>query len=135
MSSMRTAVRMLLIYVCLATPLAWAETPAGSADADRRCGGEPCGAVFRGLIAFFDRDLHGSTGRTRPRSFGAAAPGAMSKRSSSPPWSGSIGSTTDVYSNRSAMSRQRSSSKRTIVLSSSRVSRYRGVTHTRRSPE
>ena len=34
-------------------------------DTDRRCGGEPCAAVIRGLFAFFDRDLHGLDGNGR----------------------------------------------------------------------
>lgn len=39
---------------------------ADPAQADNRCGGESCASVFRGLVAFFDRDLHGleSNGRS-----------------------------------------------------------------------
>ena len=40
-------------------------TPATSDDTDRRCSGEPCAAVFRGLVAFFDRDLRGLDGNGR----------------------------------------------------------------------
>ena len=65
MISIQTAVRTLLIYVALASPLAWAGTPTASDDTHRRCGGEPCAAVFRGFLAFFDRELHtlGGNGR------------------------------------------------------------------------
>jgi cytochrome c peroxidase len=57
MSSIRAAVRTLLIYMALASPLAWAGTPG--------CGGESCAAVFRGLFAFFDRELHALEGNGR----------------------------------------------------------------------
>ena len=52
-------------YLCaLAGP--WpGRTRRQPADADQRCGGEPCAAVFRGLFAFFDRDLHGLDGNGR----------------------------------------------------------------------
>ena len=65
MKSLQAAVRALFIYVALASPLAWADTPATPEDADQRCGGEPCAAVIRGLFAFFDRDLHGLEGNGR----------------------------------------------------------------------
>ncbi|HZF25978.1 MAG TPA: hypothetical protein VEZ88_06920 [Steroidobacteraceae bacterium] len=65
MNSIHTAVRTLLIFVPLAGPLAWADTPAAVEDSDRQCGGESCAAVFRGLLAFFDRDLHGLDGNGR----------------------------------------------------------------------
>ncbi len=57
MNLIRAAVRTLLIYMALASPLAWAGTPA--------CGGESCAAVFRGLFAFFDRELHALEGNGR----------------------------------------------------------------------
>ncbi len=53
------------IYLALASPLVWADPPATSDDTDRRCSGEPCAAVFRGLVAFFDRDLRGLDGNGR----------------------------------------------------------------------
>src|SRR4030095_14473577 len=65
MKPTHAAFRTLLIYVSLASPLAWADTPASSDGTDHRCGGEPCAAVFRGLVAFFDRDLHGLDGNGR----------------------------------------------------------------------
>ena len=64
MKSICAAARMLLLFMSLASPL-WADTPPTSANTDSRCGGEPCAAVFRGLIAFFDRDLHGLGGNGR----------------------------------------------------------------------
>jgi len=65
MNSLQTAVRTLLIYTSLASPLAWADTPATNPSTDQRCGGESCAAVIRGLFAFFDRDLHGLDGNGR----------------------------------------------------------------------
>ena len=65
MSSIHAAVRTFLIYMALASSLAWADTPATSEDTDRRCGGEPCAAVFRGFLAFFDRELHTLDGNGR----------------------------------------------------------------------
>lgn len=65
MNPMHTAFRTLLIYVSLASPLAWAGALPASEDTDRQCSGEPCAAVFRGLLAFFDRDLHGLDGNGR----------------------------------------------------------------------
>ena len=53
------------IYLALASPLVWADPPATSDDTDRRCSGEPCAAVFRGLVAFIDRDLRGLDGNGR----------------------------------------------------------------------
>jgi cytochrome c peroxidase len=50
----------LAIFAVALTSTAWAEQP----DSDRRCGGEPCDAVFRGLFAFFDRDLHDANGNS-----------------------------------------------------------------------
>jgi cytochrome c peroxidase len=62
----KTALRALLIYLPLAIPpMTWADRSESGAGADSRCGGEPCSAVFRGLIAFFDRDLHGLDGNGR----------------------------------------------------------------------
>jgi cytochrome c peroxidase len=69
MDSLQTAVRTLLIYIALGvvlpSPLAWAGPPATDESTDQRCGGEPCAAVFRGLFAFFDRDLRGLDGNGR----------------------------------------------------------------------
>jgi len=65
MRSIHIAVRTLLIYLSLASALTWADTPATPEGTDRQCGGEPCAAVFRGLVAFFDRDLHGLEGNGR----------------------------------------------------------------------
>jgi hypothetical protein len=65
MTSLQAAVRTLLMYIALAGPLAWADTPATHEETDRRCGGEPCAAVIRGLFAFFDRDLRGLDGNGR----------------------------------------------------------------------
>lgn len=65
MNSLQAAVRTLLIYMALASPLAWAGPQAASEDTDHRCGGESCASVVRGLFAFFDRDLHGLDGNGR----------------------------------------------------------------------
>jgi cytochrome c peroxidase len=65
MKPIYAAALTLLIYMTLASPLAGADTLATSDDTDRRCSGEPCAAVFRGLIAFFDRDLRGLDGNGR----------------------------------------------------------------------
>ncbi|HEY7642392.1 MAG TPA: hypothetical protein VH814_21845, partial [Steroidobacteraceae bacterium] len=65
MNPLQAAVRILLIYVLLAGPLARAGTPAIDEGAGQQCGGEPCAAVIRGLFAFFDRDLHGLEGNGR----------------------------------------------------------------------
>jgi cytochrome c peroxidase len=65
MNPLQAAVWTLLIYASLASPLATADTLATSTATDQRCGGEPCAAVFRGLFAFFDRNLHGLEGNGR----------------------------------------------------------------------
>ena len=70
MNSIYTAVRTLvicmsLIYMSLASPQTRADTPATGGDTDRRCGSEPCASVFRGMLAFFDRDLEGLDGNGR----------------------------------------------------------------------
>jgi hypothetical protein len=65
MISLQAAVRTLLICIALASPLARAGTPATPESTDQRCDGEPCAAVFRGLFAFFDRDLRGLGGNGR----------------------------------------------------------------------
>jgi cytochrome c peroxidase len=57
MIPMRAVVRTLLIYMSLASPMAWADAPG--------CGGESCAAALRGLFAFFDRQLHGLDGNGR----------------------------------------------------------------------
>jgi hypothetical protein len=56
---------MFLIYLSLASPLVWADTPATSEGSDDQCSGESCAAVFRGLNAFVDRDLHTLDGNGR----------------------------------------------------------------------
>jgi len=64
MKSLRITAWTLLIYMALAlNPLAAAE-PGTSHEADRACNGEPCVAVLRGLLAFFDRDLHDADGKS-----------------------------------------------------------------------
>ena len=65
MKSRHAGVLTLIIYISLASPLAWADTPATGDDTDRQCSGEPCAAVLRGLVAFFDRDLRGLDGNGR----------------------------------------------------------------------
>ena len=60
MSSIRTVIRTLLFCTALASPLTWA-----GHDDEQQCGSEPCAAVVRGLVAFFDRDLHGLKGNGR----------------------------------------------------------------------
>jgi cytochrome c peroxidase len=65
MISRRIAVTALLIYSALTSPLASADSSARTQDRDQRCGGEPCSAVFRGLLAFFDRDPHELEGNGR----------------------------------------------------------------------
>lgn len=64
MRFLRAAAGMALIYMSTATPPVWAGAP-GTGDAEPECSGEPCPAVFRGLVAFFDRDLHGLDGNGR----------------------------------------------------------------------
>ncbi len=64
MRFLRTAAGMALIYMSAAIPSAWAGAP-GTGSAEPQCSGEPCIAVFRGLVAFFDRDLHGLDGNGR----------------------------------------------------------------------
>src|ERR1044072_1178627 len=65
MNPLQAAGRTLRICIALASPLAWAGTPATHESTDQRCDGEPCAAVFRGLFAFFDRDLRGLGGNGR----------------------------------------------------------------------
>jgi cytochrome c peroxidase len=65
MNLMRIALQAFLIYVALASPMAWAGPPATGVESDRQCSGEPCAAVFRGLSAFVDRDLHALDGNGR----------------------------------------------------------------------
>lgn len=57
--------RVLVLAVSLTSSWAWAESPPRGAEADHRCDGESCAAVLRGLLAFFDRDLHGLDGNGR----------------------------------------------------------------------
>jgi cytochrome c peroxidase len=67
MNSTRTAVRTLFIcgLLSLASPLLRADSPASSGDSSSRCGGEPCAAVYRGLVAFIDHNLAGLDGNGR----------------------------------------------------------------------
>jgi cytochrome c peroxidase len=65
MKSRPAGVLTLLIYISLASPQVWADTPATGDYTDRQCSGEPCAAVLRGLVAFFDRDLRGLDGNGR----------------------------------------------------------------------
>lgn len=64
MRFLRTAAGMALIYMSTAIPHAWAGAPK-SENAEPQCSGEPCAAVFRGFVAFLDRDLHGLDGNGR----------------------------------------------------------------------
>jgi cytochrome c peroxidase len=62
---LKTAIFPLSLgFFCLAGAVAWAGDSAGD-EGDRRCGGEPCAAVVRGLFAFFDRSLPGLDGNGR----------------------------------------------------------------------
>lgn len=55
---LRTAlVCISLIYMPIASSPAGADSLATTDTGDRRCGGESCAAVIRGLFAFVDRDL------------------------------------------------------------------------------
>jgi cytochrome c peroxidase len=66
MKSIHTVHWTLLICLSLASPLAWADdTPEPAEHTGHQCGSEPCAAVFRGLLAFFDRDLPGLDGNGR----------------------------------------------------------------------
>src|SRR4051794_8380740 len=69
MNSIRTALqttaRALMTCISLAVSAVWADAPATSENTDHQCGGEPCAAVFRGLISFFNRDLPGLDGNGR----------------------------------------------------------------------
>jgi cytochrome c peroxidase len=60
-----TAFRTLIWAMAMAAASAWAGGPAPSEDTDRQCGGEPCAAVLRGFIAFFDRNPQGRDGNGR----------------------------------------------------------------------
>ena len=62
MTLIQTAARTLLVCI-LAGPPVWAETREEATP--RECGGEPCDAALRGLVAFFDRELHGLDGNGR----------------------------------------------------------------------
>jgi cytochrome c peroxidase len=62
----RHSLLALLISLSLPAPaLAWEGAANSSEAAEARCGGEPCGAVLRGFVAFFDRNLHGLDGNGR----------------------------------------------------------------------
>ena len=63
---LRTALLcMSLICMPMASSIAGGQDSAAMRnDGDHSCGGEPCGAVLRGLFGFFDRDLGlGGNGR------------------------------------------------------------------------
>src|ERR1700752_5300659 len=64
MKSTQTVMPPLVIclLLTLASPLLRADPPTSHEDSGFQCGGEPCVAVFRGLFAFLDRDLHGLDG-------------------------------------------------------------------------
>jgi cytochrome c peroxidase len=64
MSPIRPAVLLSFICMSFASALG-AATPAASDHPDHQCGGESCEAVFRGLVAFFDRELPGLEGNGR----------------------------------------------------------------------
>jgi cytochrome c peroxidase len=51
--------RTLSLLLMLAGTAVLAQAPASHYPADTRCDGESCNAVLRGLVAFFDRNLHG----------------------------------------------------------------------------
>ena len=59
-----TIVPLSLIFLSLPGAAAWGGG-SGGAEGDHRCGGESCGAVVRGFVAFFDRGLHGLEGNGR----------------------------------------------------------------------
>jgi cytochrome c peroxidase len=59
------ALRLLLLCIALAARAAGADSASEGLDQGRSCGGEPCDAVFRGFVAFFDRSLHGLDGNGR----------------------------------------------------------------------
>lgn len=59
MKVLRTAIWTSAVCLPLTSSLVWADTSSTSEDEDRRCGGEPCAAVIRGLFGFLDRGLHG----------------------------------------------------------------------------
>ena len=65
MNPIRPAVSMSFICMSFASPLGLGATPAVSDNTDHQCGGEPCEAVLRGLVAFFDRELQGLEGNGR----------------------------------------------------------------------
>src|SRR5256885_3978306 len=64
MRQIHAVVWTLLIYLSLASPPTWGDDdmPAVAEHAGHQCGTEPCAAVFRGLLAFFDRSLAGLDG-------------------------------------------------------------------------
>ena len=56
--------RIALICMGMASAITWA-SPSTGEQRERQCGEESCAAVFRGFVAFFDRDLHGLEGNGR----------------------------------------------------------------------
>lgn len=55
-------VRAAALAIALTSVPGWTGEPADRSE--RSCGGESCAAVFGGLLAFFDRDLHDVDGRS-----------------------------------------------------------------------
>jgi len=64
MNSKNANIRLSLVFFLLVSAIAWAGEPADQRQ-EHRCGGESCDAVFRGLLAFFDRSLAGLDGNGR----------------------------------------------------------------------
>ena len=72
-SSLLVTFGLVLISTPLIRPEAAAVAPSASAGSSTAasshvaadCGGEPCDAVVRGLVAFFDRKLEGLDGNGR----------------------------------------------------------------------
>jgi cytochrome c peroxidase len=65
MSPIKVSAHLLILTFLIAGSLAWADSSAASEVRGRQCGGESCTAVFRGFLAFFDRDMHGLPGNGR----------------------------------------------------------------------
>ena len=59
-----TIIPLSLIFLSLPSAATWAGGSGGEED-DHLCGGESCGAVVRGFVAFFDRSLYGLEGNGR----------------------------------------------------------------------
>ena len=65
MSSIKISARLLTLSFVMAASLGWTDVAPASDAGGRQCGGESCAAVFRGFLAFFDRDLHEHPGNGR----------------------------------------------------------------------